>query len=213
MFNESIFSYPGSRVRNLKVSVIKDDQERWTVKLDGRLGIVATVPFSLFTHLSVDTVSNELVIDTDHLTVFGFLPATKLIHWTPLHLDRLIALPPNRSLIVDGNQIRVKPFGLFPPPRIDGRMSKIEVSEDAIRITFAGNALPAPMSSARNYVFLRGGTSQFGHFRMTDTDVLIVDRDPANPFVFSLKHYAEMIPSSTVALANTKSIRLTMPDF
>jgi len=130
-----------------------------------------------------------------------------------MHLDRMIALPPNKTLLVDGNRVMVKPFGLFPPPRIDGTIASVQVDDDAISITFAGDAIPAPKSSAKNYLYLRGGTSQFGHFRMVDTNVLIQDQSPANPFVFSLKHYAEMIPKSTVVMPDTKTARITMPDF
>ncbi len=213
MFNESVFNYPGSRVRDLKVSIAPDDKGGRTVRLSGKISVVAWVPFKMYTYLSVDTTTNTLVITVDHLKLFSVIPATKLIRWTPLHLERLIALPPNQSLLVDGNRIMVKPLALFPPPRIDGTMAGVEVGEDAISLAFAGDAIPAPKSSARNYIYLRGGTSQFGHFRMGDTDVLILDRDPADPFVFSLVHYAEMIPKSLVELPDTRSARITMPDF
>lgn len=213
MFNESIFNYPESRVRELKVSLTKDDKGVRTVLLNGKVKVVAWVPFTMSTQLSVDTKTNTLVIAVDHLKLFGILPATKLIRWTPLHLDRIIAQPPNKSLLVDGNRILVKPFGLFPPPRINGQIASVAVDDNAVSITFAGDAIEAPRSSARNYVYLRGGTSQFGRFRMVDTDVLIQDRNPSNPFEFSLLHYAEMIPRSTVEVPNTSSARVTMPDF
>ena len=212
MFNESIFNYPESRIRELQVSIAKDDKGARTVQLKGKINVVTWVPFTMYTQLSMDTKTNTLVIAVDHLKVFGIVPATKLIRWTPLHLDRLIALPPNKSLMVDGNRIMVKPFGLFPPPRINGTIARVDVDDNAISITFAGDAIPAPESSARNYVYLRGGTSQFGRFRMADTDVLILDQNQANPFVFSLLHYAEMIPKSTVEIHDTKSARVTMPD-
>ena len=213
MFNENIFGYPGSRVHDLKVAVVRDDAGAWTVKLDGKLDAIARVPFTMFTHLSVDPVANTLVLEVDHLKVFGFFPATKLLHWTPMNLARLIALHANPSVEVRGNRILVKPLGLFPPPRIDGRMSAVAVGENAIRITFAGDEIPPPESTAKNFVFLRGGASQFGHFRMADTNVLIVDQDPSNPFVFSLLHYADLIPRSTLSLPDLRSVRLTMPDF
>jgi hypothetical protein len=213
MFNESIFNYPESRVRELQVSIDKDDHGVRLVQLKGKVEVVAWIPFTMYTRLSVDTKTNTLVIAVDHLKVFGFMPATKLIRWTPLHLDRLIALPPNKSLLVDGNRIMVKPFGLFPPPRIEGTIARVEVADNAINITFAGDAIPAPKSAAKNYVYLRGGTSQFGHFRMADTDVLLLDQNEANAFVFSLRHYAEMIPRSTVEIPNTSSARIVMPDF
>jgi hypothetical protein len=213
MFNESIFNYPESRVRELKVSISKDDKGVRTVQLNGKVNVVAWVPFTMYTHLSVDTKTNTMVIAVDHLKVFGIIPATKLIRWTPMHLDRMIALPPNKSLLVDGNRIMVKPFGLFPPPRINGKIASVEVGDNVISITFAGDPIPAPVSSAKNYVYLRGGTSQFGHFRMADTDVLILDQNQANPFSFSLLHYAELIPKSTVEVPNTNSARITMPDY
>ena len=212
MFNESIFNYPGSRVRGLKVSIARNDQDARMVLLSGRINVVAWVPFTMYTHLSADTTTNTLVITLDHLKVFGVIPATKLVQWTPLHLDRLIALPPNKSLRVEGNRIMVKPLGLFPPPRIEGTIASVGVDSSGISITFAGGAIPAAESSAKNYVYLRGGASQFGHFRMADTDVLILDREPANPFGFSLLNFAEMIPRSAVVLPDDKSARITMPD-
>ncbi|MBI5836584.1 MAG: hypothetical protein HZB25_05005 [Candidatus Eisenbacteria bacterium] len=212
MFNESIFNYPGSRVKKLQVSIVTDDKGRRQVKLSGKVNLVVWIPFSMYAHLSVDTLTNVLVIAVDHLRVFGGIHATSLIRWAPLHLDRVIALPPNRSLLVDGNRIMVRPFGLFPPPRVDGTMTGVEVGANAISIAFSGDAIPAPESPARNYVYMRGGTSQVGRFRMTDTDVLILDQDQANPFVFSLLHYAEMLPRSKVEIPDIKSARITMPD-
>ena len=213
MFNESIFNYPESRVRELTVSITKDDHGDRTVVLKGKVQVVGWIPFTMYTHLSEDTKTNTLVITVDHLKVFGIIPATKLINWTPMHLDRLIALPPNKTLMVDGNRLMVKPFALFPPPRINGNISKVEVSDDAIRITFAGDPIPAPKSTASNYVYLRGGLSQFGHFRMADTNVLILDRNQGNPFSFSLLHYAELIPKSGLQIPDMGTVKIVMPDY
>ncbi|MEO5989036.1 MAG: hypothetical protein ABIU54_06400 [Candidatus Eisenbacteria bacterium] len=213
MFNESIFNYPESRVRDLDVSITKDVHGVPMVVLAGKVNVLAWLPFTMYTHLSLDVKTNTLVITVDHLKLLGIIPATKLIHWTPLHLDRLIALPPNKSLWVDGNQIMVKPFGLFPPPRINGRIGSITVGASEISIGFAGDPITAPKSSARNYVYMRGGTSQFGRFRMVDTDILILDKEPKDPFVFSLRYYAQMLPRSIITLPDAQSAQLTMPDF
>jgi hypothetical protein len=48
---------------------------------------------------------------------------------------------------------------------------------------------------------------------MLNTDILILDQDPADPFVFSLVHYADMVPRSKIEVHDTKSARVTMPDF
>ena len=213
MFNESVFNYPGSRLRELKVKFTKDDQGRHTLELSGHVNMGVWIPFTMSTRLAVDTATNTLVIQVDYLKVFKILPATKLLRWTPFHLERLITMPPNSSLLVDGNRLMVKPMGLFPPPRINGKMSTVDVDDQEVRLGFAGAPIPAPEFTAPNYIYLRGGVSQFGHFRMVGTDVLILDRDTTNAFGFSLQHFAEQIPKSLVEVHDTKSVRITMPDY
>jgi hypothetical protein len=212
MLNESIFNFPESRVRELKVALLLDDKGKHAVRLTGRINTGVWLPFEMLAHLLVDTKTNTLVFEVDNVKALG-VPATKFLRWTPFHLDRLIALPPNHSMMVVGQRIMVKPFALFPPPRINGQITDVEVDDKAIRLTFAGRPIAAPASSAKNYIYLRGGTSEFGNFRMVDTDVLILDQDQANPFRFSLLHYAEMIPRSKVEIHDTRSVRITMPDF
>jgi hypothetical protein len=114
--------------------------------------------------------------------------------------------------MVRGNTMMVKPFGLFPPPRINGKMESVHVDSSMIALTFAGRAVPAPELAGSNYIYLRGGNSEFGHFRMVDTDVLLQDANPRNPFVFSLLRYGDLIPRSRINIKNTKSVRVTMPD-
>ena len=213
MFNESIFNYPESRVRELTVSITKDDKGQHAVRHSGKVNTGVWIPFEMLTHLLVDSRTNTLVIDVDHVKAFGIVPATKFLNWTPFHLDRLVAMPPNNSMMIDGKKIMMKPFALFPPPRIQGQMTEVTVDDKNLRLTFAGNPIPAPKSSAKNYIYLKGGTSQFGNFRMYDTDVLIVDQDQSDPYVFSLLHYADMIPKSNVEVHDTRSVRITMPDF
>ena len=113
--------------------------------------------------------------------------------------------------MIDDDRIMVKPFGLF-PPRVTGTMAAVRVDGAGIHLTFAGAPIAAPKSIARNYVYLRGGKSQFGHFCMTDTDVLVLDQNPNTLFGFSLARYAELIPRSNIEVHDTKSVRVVMPD-
>jgi hypothetical protein len=212
MFNESVFNYPGSKLRDLKVTLTQEDGKR-AVHLAGSAKVMFWIPFEMDAHLRVDTQTNTLVIEGDDVKVLGVIPATKIIKFEPLQLQHLISIPPNKSLMVDANRIMVKPFGLFPPPRINGKMSGVTVEKDVIRLEFAGDPIPAPASSAKNYVYLKGGTSQFGGFRMLETDILILDQDQDDAFVFSLLHYADMIPRSTIEVSGMRSARVTMPDF
>src|SRR4030095_7212196 len=66
MFNESVFNYPESKLRGLKVA-IKDKDGTPVVDLKGSINVVTWIPFSMDTRLSVDRATNTLVIDAEHL--------------------------------------------------------------------------------------------------------------------------------------------------
>lgn len=212
MFNESVFNYPGSKLRDLKVSIVHGDKHN-NVKLTGSLDFILWIPFEMLTNLAIDKTTNTLVIDVQDIKVFGFIPANGLIELKPFHLQKLMSLPANRYLTVDQNRMMVKPFGLFPPPRINGTMSDIVVGEQMIRLSFSGNSIDAPRANSANYVYVKGGRSKFGNFQMLNSDILVEDQSPATPFSFSLQHYADMIPRSQVTVKNTDAARVVMPDF
>ena len=211
MLNESVFNYPHSDLRDLKVKLEPED-EGYRVAMTGMVDVVAWVPFSMVATFSIDHATNTLVMNVDHMKAFGFLPATRLVRLGPFKLKRLITLPPNQSLMINENRIMVKPFALFPPPRVTGTMQDVSIDQAGIRLTFAGEPIPAPESSARNYVYLRGGRAEFGHFCMKDTDILIMDQNPGTTFGFSLQRYEELIPRSRIDIRDTRSVRVTMPD-
>jgi hypothetical protein len=216
MLNESVFNYPGSKLSDLKVKIEPGNEEHGgghVLHLNGNVKVGFWIPFKMNARLRVDTQTNTLVMDVEHVKALGILPVGKLIKMEPLQMEHLISLPPNKSMMVRDNEIMIKPFGLFPPPRINGRISSVTVDDKVIRLTFAGDAIPAPESPDKNYVYLKGGSSQFGRFRMLETDILIVDQDPRDLFVFSLKDYQQMIPRSTIVLNELKSARVTMPDY
>jgi hypothetical protein len=212
MLNESVFNYPGSKLRDLTVTITDDDGQR-VLRLAGKVKVMFWIPFKMNAYLSVDTKTNTLVMEGHHVKAMGILPASKLIKLEPFQLEHLISLPPNRSLMIDANRIMVKPFGLFPPPRINGKIASVTIEDKVIRLGFAGDPILAPEAPEQNYVYIKGGTSQFGSFRMLQTDILILDQNPDDIFMFSLLHYADMIPKSRIELGDMKSARVTMPDF
>jgi hypothetical protein len=212
MLNESVFNYPHSHIRSLHVT-LRPENERQAVIMSGQMKLgIAWIPFSMVSFLTVDQQTNTLVMNIDRIKVLGFIPATKLVKMEPLKLENLVTLPPNNSMIIRDDKIMVKPFGLFPPPRVIGRMTAVSTNESGIRLAFAGQTIPAPESTARNYVYLRGGIAKFGNFQMLDTDVLILDQNPSNPFAFSLARYRDLIPRSNIEVQGTKSVQVQMPD-
>jgi len=214
MFNESIFNYPGSKLRNLRVEIIQAGRQNH-IKLSGSLKYLLWIPFEMDTDMHVDHKTNTLVISVNTLHVFGFIPATWMIELKPFRLEKLLTLPPNRYLTIHQNVMMVKPFGLFPPPRIDGQMSGIEVTPNMIMLHFRGNDMgfpKLPIPGAQNYIYLVGGTTQFGPFKMLGTQVQVIDQNPGNLFRFSLMNYWHYVLLSRMQIQQNNAMVLWMPD-
>lgn len=211
MFNESVFNYPGSNLRNLSVGIQKAGQAN-RIKLAGSLKYFLWIPFEMDTNLSVNRATNTLVISVYKLTVFGFIPATWLIQLKPFNLDKLLTLPENRYLTVRHNLMMVKPFGLFPPPRIDGAMGSITVLPKLIQLSFIGNEPDITSNASVNSITLKGGNAQFGRIRLLHANVEVNDLNPNNAFRFSLLDYLDYLPRSQVKLQKDGSVVLSMPD-
>lgn len=211
MFNESVFNYPGSNLRNLTVTIREAGQEN-RVKLAGSLKYFLWIPFEMDTNLKVDQSTNTLVISVYKLKVFGFIPATWLIELRPFNLQKLLTLPQNRYLTVRENLMMVKPFGLFPPPRIDGKMAGITVMPRLIELRFAGSEPAIASGAAANSISLKNGNAQFGRIRLLGADVEVNDRNPGDRFRFSLLNYLSYLPQSHVKLQKNGGVTLQMPD-
>ena len=214
MFNESVFNYPGSKLRNLTVAIVSGGKDHH-VKLSGSLNYFIWIPFEMDTHLYVDKKNNTLDIAVNDLHVFGFLPLTFILKYHPFHLEKLLTLPKNKHLDVKGNLMMVKPFGLFPPPRLDGKMGEIVVESKVLKLTFEGTE-PASVKSAiqpaKNYIVLAGGNTQFGRLGMRDSHLQVIDADAGNLFRFSLRNYYGLLPQSRLQMQKDGSIVVTMPD-
>jgi hypothetical protein len=213
MFNESVFNYPGSKLRNLSVGIAKQSDGNH-VMLRGSLNYILWIPFEMDTKLAVDQKSNTLLISVNTLKVFGFIPATWLIDLKPFNLDKLLTLPANRYLTVHQNVMMVKPFGLFPPPRINGKMAQIAVTPQFIQLKFSGSepAFGSLSQSASNFIAVRGGAARFGNIQMLNTDVEVIDRNPQSLFQFSLLNYLDYLPQSEVRLLKNGGAVLKMSD-
>ena len=70
-----------------------------------------------------------------------------------------------------------------------------------------------PDSTVPNLVYFRGGLLRFGRLTMSDTDLLIVDRDVSNPLDLYLEKYAvQLIAGASKTLPNL-ALRVEFPDY
>jgi hypothetical protein len=72
---------------------------------------------------------------------------------------------------------------------------------------------PWVKAPAQNYMAYRGNRLQFGKLLMSDTDLVIVDPDPRDPFDFYLDRYKDQLVAGYSKTTPSSGLRVYMVDF
>ncbi len=211
MLNDSIFNYPESALRNLKVNIVDGDKDKGRqLEVTGNIKVLLWIPFDMRVSLGLKKDTNELQITVNDLDVLGIIPATWAIKIDPLNLEELLPLPKNNHLRIVENSLFIKPFGLFPPPRITGTMDTVAIEPKTIYLEFNGEKRNTGLKN--NGIKLNGGRMQFGQLTMAPVAISISDKNPENPFRFNVDTYDQRLGESAIAMQDNGSVAVTMPD-
>jgi hypothetical protein len=190
LLNRYTFAYPGSPLRRLSVSV-----EKGQIKQQGTM---RGISFTILGDLSL-TPTGELRLHPSSVKAAG-VGVGGLMKFFGLNLEKLVKLRSVRGVRIDKDDFYLNPPDLLPPPLVKGRVNAVQVTDTAIVLTFSPRdsaqvkLLNIPDPKATNYMFYRGGVLRFGKLTMHDTDMLILDAEPQDPFDFFLDQYnAELV--------------------
>jgi hypothetical protein len=213
ILNEVVFAYPGSPLRHLRVRT-----EGASLVQSGMMRKGVELPFTLTATPTLDP-DGRVRLHPTTLRLLG-VDGARLMRALGLRLDRLLDLRGARGARVSGNDLLLDPTAIVPPPAIEGRLASIRVDGGEVVEEFArtpddsvfGGSVTAD-SSAGNYVYFRGGRLRFGRLLMTDTDLLIADADPRDPFDLYLARYAAQLVAGFSRTLADSGLRVTMPDY
>jgi len=136
-----------------------------------------------------------------------------------LNLQKLVDTRQARGVRIVGDDFLLSPTGLLPPPEVEGRVGQVEVNDSEIVQVFrpegshAVEPLTPPLPKARNYMFFRGGVLRFGKLTMDDTDLMIEDARPEDPFDFWLDRYNDQLVAGVSRNTRDHGLIVEMPDF
>ena len=111
---------------------------------------------------------------------------------------------------------------MVPAPKMQVRVTEIWVEGDRIVQRLGPRssepdaneaALRLPDPHVTNYMFYRGGTMRFGKLTMRDTDLQLIDADPADPFDFFLDHYYNQLVAGYTKNRPDKGLIAVVPDY
>jgi hypothetical protein len=208
LLDRYVFSYPGSPLRHLTLSVQEGRLEQ-----QGRL---RGVSFKVLGDLTV-TPGGELRLHPTSIKAAG-IPVRGLMKLFGLNLQKLVKLRGTAGVRIEENDLLLSPAELLPPPKARGRVTKVEVRDTAVVNVFRSETGPVqplhpPDPDAKNYMFYRGGVLRFGKLTMTDADLMIVDADQRDPFEFFLDHYNEQLVAGYERNTPDHGLIVHMPDY
>ncbi|MFN8672753.1 MAG: hypothetical protein U0457_11825 [Candidatus Sericytochromatia bacterium] len=170
---------------------------------------------------AVNATPDGLVkIEPDYIKTAG-VPVKSLLDLFGLNTGKLITLDEKRGLRLEGNSIIIIPANLFPPPVMNGRVSRVETENDKLILHFDDGtkferpALPTDDPSIKNYQHIYGGAVRIaGNETHENTNLLIADIDQSNPFDFMFIQYQNQLMAGYVRVLNKAGTLLTyMPDY
>jgi hypothetical protein len=209
LLNRYTFAYPGSPLRRLKISI-----EKGRIKQQGTM---RGISFTTLSDLTL-TSGGELRLHPVSVKAAG-IGVGGLMKFFGLHLDKLVKLKGSRGVRIQKDDFFLSPLDLLPPPTVKGRVGGVEVSDSEIVQVFqppdseAVRSLAVPDPKATNYMYYRGNVLRFGKLTMHDTDLLILDAVPQDPFDFFLDEYKAQLVAGYSRTRADEGLTVVMQDY
>jgi hypothetical protein len=209
LLNRYTFAYPGSPLRRLTITF-----ERGQIKQQGSL---RGISFTMLADVTL-TPAGELRLHPTSVKAAG-IGVGGLMKFFGLHLEKLVKLKGVRGVRIEKDDFYLNPPELLPPPLVKGRVTAIQLTDTAMAMTFKSTTgaevkqLTIPSPKATNYMFYRGGVLRFGKLTMRDTDLLIVDAQPEDPFDFFLDQYNAQLVAGYSKNTPDHGLIVVMPDY
>ena len=139
------------------------------------------------------------------------LPVKGLMDLFGIELADLISTKKIAGVRTAGDDLILNPEQILPPPHIEGRVTQIRIEGDRIVQTFGNGSVQT--SEPGNYMAYRGNQLRFGKLTMTDTDMILIDMDPRDPFDFYIDHYKDQLVAGYTKITPGFGLRVFMRDF
>lgn len=133
-----------------------------------------------------------------------------------LDMAKLLKTKEEKGVILDGNDILMEVGKLFPPPRMIGKVSHVEVRPNQVIIDMNdGMAQPfptMPVPQAPSFLAMWGGDVLINKTLNLDAKMQILDASPATPQVFALDRYREALEGGYIVATKDNCLIAYQPD-
>jgi hypothetical protein len=192
------------------IKAVRITTEDGKLKIKGRLHSKGDLPFESEGSLSV-TSEGGIRVHTEKLKA-GHLPVKGLMDLLGETISKLIDTSKVRGLRTDKDDLLLDPSELFPPPHIHGRLRAISIVGNEVVQEYGTESKPS-LKISGNYMGYHGAQLRFGKLTMSDTDLVLIDLDPRDPFDFFLAHYRDQLVAGYTKTTPSFGLRCYFRDY
>jgi hypothetical protein len=207
VLNQYVFAAPDAPIKDLTVTA-----EGNALKVKGKLHSKGDISFETVGTIAA-TPEGQIRIHAEKVKA-AHLPVKGLMDLLGLKIADLINTKKLRGVRSEENDLILDPQQILPPPHIEGRITAVRIQGNQI-VQIFGNKPKAESTPAftGNYMAYRGAQLRFGKLTMTDTDMILIDMDPKDPFDFYLDHYRDQLVAGYTKITPEFGLRVFMRDF
>jgi hypothetical protein len=203
--NQYAFAAPDAPIKEIRISA-----QNGKLNIQGRLRSKGNIPFESVGSLSV-TADGEIRVHTEKVKA-AHLPVKGLMDLLGETIAKLIDTRKVRGVRAEKDDLILTPAELFPPPHVQGRLSSVVLRGNEI-VQRYGNVPEHSGKMPGNYMAYRGAQLRFGKLTMSDTDLILIDLDPQDPFDFYLNHYKEQLAAGYTKNTLSSGLRSYFRDY
>jgi hypothetical protein len=204
VLNQYVFAAKGAPLKELSLQT-----DRNSLKVKGKLHSKGDISFEVEAALSA-TPEGQIRLHANKIHA-AHLPVKGLMDLFGLELSDLINTKKVTGVRAEGDDLILNPDQILPPPHIEGHVNQVRLEADRIVQIFSDGAVR--FSGSGNYMAYRGNQLRFGKLTMTDTDMILIDMDPQDPFDFYLDHYKDQLVAGYTKITPGFGLRVSMRDF
>jgi hypothetical protein len=207
VLNQYVFAASDAPLKGLSVTT-----EGNSLKVKGKLHSKGDISFEAAGTISA-TPEGQIRIHAEKVKA-AHLPVKGLMDLLGLKIADLINTKKVRGVRSEENDLILDPQQILPPPHIKGRITAVHIQGNEIVQVFGSK--PKTVSSpafSGNYMAYRGAQLRFGKLTMSDTDMILIDMDPKDPFDFYLDHYRDQLVAGYTKTTPEFGLRVFMRDF
>jgi hypothetical protein len=207
VLNSHVFSAKDAPLKDIAVTI-----ENGRLKIKGKLHKKGDIGFETEGQLSA-TADGKIRLHAEKIKALH-LPVKGLMDLFGIDIADLIKSGKMRGVQAEKDDLILDPGEILPPPKISGKITDIHLEgNNIVQIFGEPKKYPWIKIPAQNYMAYRGNKLQFGKLLMSDTDLVLIDPAPKDPFDFYLDRYKDQLVAGYSKTTPSFGLNVYMVDF